>query len=370
VILQISRQSLLKTLQLIDKHIPSKTSRIEEQYIRIEVDYYNLVISTTGSIKYTGIFTSEEIPFQSDSNGYFCIHIKNFFRILHTSDSEIITIKPSEEIIEIVLRDSVYQFNNIVDFKYEKDELTKICVINKQDLIDSFLHCKSIIAGNTIELNELIHFKISQNKCTIENTNKRNIIFNQFDCINLYEDIDITINSDSLNLTDLFNSFEKEIFVYNSENYLAFKSEDKQVSCIKQDKYFPATEQLIQIFNNIKHTIILNKKVFLQAIERGLILRSNNKDVQFGKLTILQDRIILETQTQEYGNTKEIIKTKNDIEDKHELFFNLMQVKSIIRTLATENIQLSFINAQQPLYILEYPKTQITNINITAQARG
>ena len=360
--LKIRTEILKKEINKISKIISIKNINglFNNVFFNITNDFIEL-ISSDNNVYIKTIIKSEKEKLEIKAINNFYVNLKYLNDILNKVDSEYINLNIQDNYLILSTKNYKFKliFNNITDeqsniikkdlavnninkieyIKVESSDL--IYLFNKTNFSINPRENKNILKGfnfifdeNNIEVNTTDSYRLSHVKLKIDNNIKKNIIIpNKIinDLIKLLSDKNI-----------------KDVFININNNNILFKIENTLInSPLINDKYIDINKILPNEFN---YLIEINKKNLIKSISRITTIISDPFKLII-KLKIKNDKLIIESNDDEIGSSKEILEIKNNNKKEIDLYLNSIFLNDAIKSINEENININIIDENKPLII-------------------
>lgn len=285
------------TIIIPGKYLLEIVRKIEDEFINIETDGLKIVISTkTGEYTLNGMDSNEFPNIKFDLIENPIIINQNIIKNIINQTGFAVSAQESRPIL------------TGVNFKIEKDVLE--CTST-----DSYRLAKKIIKINK-EQDEKINIVIPGR--------------------NLYE------------LIKLLNDDDKTLEMHIFSNNILFKTEDMLFQSRLLNGTYPDTSKLIP--ENFELSIELNMEEFYNAIDRVSLLTSE-KDKNLIKMEIINNSLILSSNSQEIGKIEEKINIKKNNEVNMKIAYSSKYMMDAIRSLKCEDLELKLNGEIKPIIL-------------------
>lgn len=217
--------------------------------------------------------------------------------------------------------------------------------ISREQLIDSIE--KTIFSASDQQTRPILgglNFTVIEDECIITGTDSYRLSQVKVPVV-CPEEICITIPKKMLALITSFTNQDEELFLYFGKNKALISTENVIMQSALLDGKYPDSQRLIpSTFNS---SISIQRDILLRALDRT----SFNKEdgVTTIGFELLNDEIILTSESKEIGSTIESIEVENVTGDKNVKFFcNQQYILEAIRALEEKICILHYISDSKP----------------------
>lgn len=343
-----------KILVAVDTNNNSIVTETLEMYT--ENNYFYM------SITNREYFVKVRLDIQNDIEFNATVSADVFLKLISKMTTETIEFSTKDNFL-IVKGNGVYKLPMI----YEGDTLLKlpeIIINNVTTKFDVDKHIlSSIITYNSKELNKKhVVSNPVQNMYFIDE--KGCITFTTGACVNKFilpTPIKILLSDKIVKLFKLFSSdsvhvdygkdslsngmFQYKIKFYTDDIELTaiINSDDNMINSV------PENAIRKRAFDTYDYSVVINKKMFINAIDR-ILLFVNNTLGFYGKFNFTKDKLILSNDT---GDNSEILTYENSVENltSYDAVFDLADLKLTISEIKSDYITMSFGDGQAAVII-------------------
>lgn len=218
---------------------------------------------------------------------------------------------------------------------------------------------KTIFASSPDESRPVFNgtlLNISDKTIKMITTDSHRLAINNLKIDNESDNINIIIPRKTLNeIQKIFKDEEEIINIYGNENQVCFQNSDTKIISRIIDGKFPNFEQVIP--KNYQTTMKLNKKDFLDTIERASLFVDSIDNVSIVKLKITDSNINI-TSKSESGNLNENLNAYIE-GDNLEISFNSKYLIEALKIIDTKDIEFKFSGNLSPAIIKENNESYI-----------
>lgn len=199
-------------------------------------------------------------------------------------------------------------------------------------------------------------FNISENEIKIVTTDSHRLAINKLKIENNENLINIIIPRKTLNeIQKIFKDDEEIIKVFGNSKQVCFINSDTKIISRIIDGKFPNFDQVIP--KNYQTVIKLNKKDFLDTIERASLFVDSIDNVSIIKLNIKDSNLNI-TSKSETGYLNENLNAYVE-GDKLEISFNSRYLIESLKIIETDDIEFKFSGSLSPAIIKETNESYI-----------
>ena len=361
--------NLLKSVNISLKAVPSKTTMPILECILID--------ATTNQIKFTtndmelGIETI--VDGTIEEKGIIALDAKIFYEIIRRLPDNTVTIKTDEKLTATITCEKAkftIPGKSGEDFAYlpliEKEESLTISQFTLKEMIRQTIFSIASNETNKLMTGEL--FEIKNNYLKIVSLDGHRIAIRRMELKKDYADRKVVVPGKTLNEISKILSGEIDdiVNIYFSKNHILFEFDQTiVVSRLIDGEYFRIDQMLSSDYAT---KVSLNKKDFLDSIERAIILiRENDKKPII--LNIEDSKMSLKLNSSFGTMNAEILihKTGQDLM----IGFNPKFLSDALRIIDDEEVTLYMMNAKSPCFIKDEEENyiyQILPVNFNAAA--
>lgn len=343
--------ALLNGINIVLKAVPSKTTMSILECILID--------ASGSEIKLTGNDTELGIETKVEGNilerGKVALEAKLFSEIIRklSSGNPVVTIESDSRFNTVITCDnSVFhiQGRDAEEFTYlpyiERDRYIALSQFTLKEVIRQTLFSISPNDSNKMMTGEL--FEVSDNELKVVSLDGHRISIRNITLKNSYEDIKVIVPGKTLSEISkiLGGDNEKEVLIFFRSNHILFEFDDTiVVSRLIEGEYFRINQMLS---NDYETKVTVNKKEFLDCIERATILiRENDKKPL---IINIQDNSMELKLNSSFGSMNAQVlmhKTGKDIM----IGFNPKFLIDALRVIDDEEISIYMMNPKSPCFI-------------------
>lgn len=281
---------------------------------------------------------------------------------------------PSGKFIELIkklpnINIDLYKDNNNLKIKYLNSEI-EIKGFNTDEfpllpeITDKFnftikaknlnsLIKKTIFASSPDESRPVFNgalLNISDNKIKMVTTDSHRLSINILKINHDSNDINIIIPRKTLNeILKIFKDEEEIIKIYGNDNQVCFQNSDTKIISRIIDGNFPKFDQVIP--KNFQTTMKLNKKDFMETIERASLFVDSIDNLAIVKLIIKESNVNISSKS-ETGYLDENLNAFID-GDELEITFNSRYLIEALKVIDDKDIEFKFSGNLSPAIITE-----------------
>lgn len=365
--LTFEKSNLLNAVNIVLKAVPSKTTMSILECIL--VDASSQEIHLVGNDMELGIETI--VTGSILEPGKIAIDAKLFSEIIRKLPDSIITLTANENYnVTIQCEKSLFNIpgKNGEEFSYlpqiEKEKSVSISQFTLKEVIRQTIFSIAPNDSNKMMNGEL--FQVTKNQLKVTSLDGHRISIRQIELTEEYEDEKVVVPGKTLTEISkiLSGDKDKEVVIFFSRNHILFEFDQTMVvSRLIEGEYFRVDQMLS---NDYETKLVLNKKDFLDCIERSILLvRENDKKPII--LTIGNSEMEL-SMNSSIGSMKEEIPV-NKIGQDIMIGFNPRFLMDALRVIDDEEVTLYMINSKAPCFIRDEEENYvylILPVNFTA----
>ena len=349
--------NLLKSVNISLKAVPSKTTMPILECILID--------ATTNQIKFTT--NDMELGIETivdgiiEEKGIIALDAKIFYEIIRRLPDNTVTIKTDEKLTATITCEKAkftIPGKSGEDFAYlpliEKEESLTISQFTLKEMIRQTIFSIASNETNKLMTGEL--FEIKNNYLKIVSLDGHRIAIRRMELKKDYADRKVVVPGKTLNEISKILSGEIDdiVNIYFSKNHILFEFDQTiVVSRLIDGEYFRIDQMLSSDYAT---KVSLNKKDFLDSIERAIILiRENDKKPII--LNIEDSKMSLKLNSSFGTMNAEILihKTGQDLM----IGFNPKFLSDALRIIDDEEVTLYMMNAKSPCFIKDEEESYI-----------
>lgn len=349
--LSFQQSTLLNSINIVLKAVTSKTTMSILECILIDASSNE--IKLTANDMELGIETKVEGDILE--RGKIALDAKLFSEIIRklSSPEAIVTISSDDKLNTIIKSEnSVFniQGRDGEEFSYlpyiEKDQYICLSQFTLKEVIRQTIFCTSPNDSNKVMTGEL--FEVQGNELKIVSLDGHRMAIRKITLKDNYNDIKVIVPGKTLNEISkiLTGDNEKEVLIYFSRNHILFEFDDTiVVSRLIEGEYFQINKMLS---NDYETKLTLNKKEFMESIERASILiRENDKKPI---IINIMDEIMEIKLISSFGSMNEEIMIHKNGKDIM-IGFNPKFLIDALKIIDEESITLYMMNPKSPCFI-------------------
>ena len=349
--LKFQKDAIVNAINIVMKAVPSKTTMSILECILID--------ASSGEIKLTGndmeLGIETKVEGEILEHGKIALDAKLFSEITRrlSSQNASITITSDANFNTVIsCENSVFniQGRDGEEFSYlpyiEKDKYICLSQFTLKEVIQQTIFSISPNDSNKMMAGEL--FEVNENQLKVVSLDGHRISIRNVTLKDCYENMKVIVPGKTLSEVSkiLGGDNEKEVLIYFSSNHILFEFDDTIViSRLIEGEYFRISQMLSSDYET---KVTVNKKEFLDAIERATILiRENDKKPLI--ITIGDDNMQLKLNSSFGSMNADIMihKTGKDIM----IGFNPKFLIDALRVIDDEEIHIYLMNPKSPCFI-------------------
>ena len=352
--LKIRKDLLNEKLNIVSKALSLKNIIPVLSGIKFELDENNLKLtSSNDDVTIETSISSKDIE-EIKEIGSIVIPGKYLLEIVRKIEDEYINIETDGLKIVLSTKTGEYTLNGMdsKEFPNIKFDLVEDPIIINQNIIKNIIN-QTGFAVSTQESRPIltgVNFKIENDvlECTSTDSYrlaKKIIKINKIQT----EKMNIVIPGRNLiELMKLLTEEEKNIEMHIFSNNILFKTDDMLFQSRLLNGSYPDTSKLIP--ENFELTIELNMEEFYNAIDRVSLLTSE-KDKNLIKMEIINNELILSSNSQEIGKIEEKINIKKNKDSNIKIAYSSKYMMDAIRSLRCEELELKLNGEIKPIIL-------------------
>lgn len=357
--LTFQKAALLNGINIVLKAVPSKTTMPILECILIDASTDE--IRLTGNDMELGIETKVEGSILD--KGKIALEAKLFSEIIRKlSNSEsIVTIESDEKFNTVITSEnSVFriQGKDGDEFTYlpfiEKHKYISLSQFTLKELVRQTIFSISVNDSNKMMTGEL--FEVNGNNLRVVSLDGHRMSIRKVILKDQYESTKVIVPGKTLNEISkiLTGDNEKEVLIFFGPNHILFEfDETRVVSRLIDGEYFKVDQMLS---NDYSTKVVLNRKEFLDCIERAnILIRENDKKPII--LNIEGEKMSLKLNSSFGTMNAEILihKTGEDLM----IGFNPKFLIDALRIIDNEDVTLYMMNPKSPCFIKDDEESYI-----------
>lgn len=349
--LKFQKDALVNGINIVMKAVPSKTTMSILECILIDATSHE--IKLTGNDMELGIETTVEGTILE--HGKIALDAKLFSEIIRrvSSQNAEVTIESNEKLATTIrCENSVFniQGRDGEEFSYlpyiEKDQYIRLSQFTLKEVIQQTIFSISPNDSNKMMAGEL--FEVNENQLKVVSLDGHRISIRNVTLKEHYESTKVIVPGKTLNeISKILNGDnEKEVTIYFNANHILFEFDQTiVVSRLIEGEYFRISQMLSSDYET---KISLNKKEFLDCIERATILiRENDKKPLI--LTITDNSMELKLNSS-FGSMNADIPVHKSGKDIM-IGFNPKFLIDALRVIDDEEINIYMMNPKSPCFM-------------------
>lgn len=349
--LNFQKDELMNGINIVLKAVPSKTTMSILECIMIDAST-NEVKLTSNDME-LGIET--KINGNIEERGKIALDAKLLSEIIRKlpSGEAVVTIESDENLKTTIRCDkSVFhiQGKDAEEFSYlpyiEKDNFICLSQFTLKEVIRQTIFSISVNDSNKIMSGEL--FEVKDNELKVVSLDGHRMSIRKIILKDHYNDIKVIVPGKTLNEISkiLSGDNEKEVYIYFTKNHILFEfDETVVVSRLIEGEYF-RIEQMIS--NDYETKITINRREFLDSIERAIILiRENDKKPIVLNIEEQMMELKLNSSFGSMNAQVDIQKTGKDIV----IGFNPKFLIDALKIIDDEQVDIYMTNPKSPCFI-------------------
>lgn len=357
--LKFQKDTLVNGINIVMKAVSSKTTMNILECILID--------ASTGDIKLTGndmeLGIETKVEGEILEHGKIALDAKLFSEITRrlSSDNASVTIESDDKFnTTISCENSVFhiQGRDGEEFAYlpyiERDKYICLSQFTLKEVIQQTIFSISLNDSNKMMSGEL--FEVTENQLKVVSLDGHRISIRTVKLKDHYDDIKVTVPGKTLSEISkiLGGDNEKEVLIYFSSNHILFEFDHTiVVSRLIEGEYFRINQMLS---NDYETKVAVNKKAFLDCIERATILiRENDKKPLIINIGDNQMELKLNSSFGSMNAELTIHKTGKEIM----IGFNPKFLIDALRAIDDEEINLYMMNPKSPCFIKDEEENYI-----------
>ena len=344
-----SKSSLLKSVSIVLKAVPSKTTMPILECI--------LMDATTNQIKFTtndmelGIETIVEGTIEE--KGMVALDAKIFYEIIRRLPDNDITIKTDEKYTATITCEKA-KFNipgkSGEDFAYlpmiEKDEPLTISQYTLKEMIRQTIFSIAVNENNKLMTGEL--FEIKNNCLKVVSLDGHRIAIRKMPLKREYSDRKVVVPGKTLSEVSkiLSGEVDDQVSIYFTKNHILFEFDQTMVvSRLIEGEYFRIDQMLSSDYET---KLKINKKEFLDCIDRAtLLVREVDKKPIIINITDDDMELRIDSAMGSMNEEIDIEKEGKDIM----IGFNPKFLIDALRVIDDETVTIYLVNPKAPCFI-------------------
>ncbi|MCI8513322.1 MAG: DNA polymerase III subunit beta [Lachnospiraceae bacterium] len=361
------KSDLLNAINIVLKAVPSKTTMSILECILIDASSQE--IHLVGNDMELGIETI--VTGSIFETGKIAIDAKLFSEIIRKLPDSKVTLA-SDENYNVTIRCEKSLFNisgkNGEEFsglpQIDKEKYISISQFTLKEMIRQTIFSIAPNDSNKMMSGEL--FQVTGNQLKVTSLDGHRISIRQIEMKEEFENEKVVVPGKTLNEVSkiLSGDKDKEVTIFFSHNHILFEFDHTMVvSRLIEGEYFKVDQMLS---NDYETKIVLNKKDFLECIERSILLvRENDKKPIILNIKDAEMELSMNSSIGSMKEEIQINKTGQDIM----IGFNPRFLMDALRVIDDEEVTLYMINSKAPCFIRDDEENYIyliLPVNFTA----
>ena len=357
--LSFQKDSLLNGINIVSKAVPSKTTMSILECILIDATSHE--IKLTGNDMELGIET--KIEGMILEHGKIALDAKLFSDIIRklSGEDNMITIESDEKLNTTITCDkSVFkiQGRDGEEFSYiphiERDNYICLSQFTLKEVIRQTLFSISPNDSNKMMTGEL--FEVNGNELKVVSLDGHRMSIRKVVLKDNYNAIKVIVPGKTLGeISKVLNGDnESEVLIFFSSNHIMFEFDDTVVvSRLIEGEYFRVSQMLS---NDYETKVVLNKRDFLDAIERAsMLIRENDKKPIIINITDEGMQLKMNSAFGTMNAELNITKFGKDLM----IGFNPKFLIDALRIIDDEDVTLYMMNPKSPCFIKDEEENYI-----------
>ncbi|MFA9556239.1 DNA polymerase III subunit beta [Evansella sp. AB-rgal1] len=355
----IQRDHFVQSVQSVSKAISPRTTIPVLTGIKIDVTDEGVTLTGSDS----DISIESFIPKEDDElqlveiveTGSIVLPARFFAEIVKKLPAETIEISVSEQFLTTLKSgSSVFNLNGLDPEEYprlpeiEEDNVFKL----RTDLLKNIIR-QTVFAVSTAETRPIltgVNWSIEDGKLTCTATDSHRLAMRYAKVETSTTELSFTnvvIPGKSLNeLSKILDENEEWIDIIVTENQILFKAKNLLFFSRLLDGNYPATKNMIP--TQSKTSVQLNTKMFMQAIERALLLSRDGKNNVVNLKTLDNSNLEITSVTPEVGKVTEDVQSIEFTGEELRISFNGKNIIDALKVIDSTEIKIDFTGAMSP----------------------
>ena len=352
-----AKQELMKSLNIVLKAVPSKTT--------MSILYSILIDATVDTIRFTGndmeLGIETVVEGQIEERGLICLDAKLLSEIVRKLPDEDVTIQTDKDYqTTITCGNSVFRITG-----RDGTEFSPLPSIDKKDpVILSQFQLRELIRQTIFSIapndaNRIMtgeYLQIHENELRLVALDGHRIAIRQLRLDNSYEDQEAIIPGKTLSEISKIVSgeIEDEIRLYITKNQILFEMDGTLVVSRLIDGNYFRVDQMLS--NDFETKITVKKSDLTSAVDRALLFTSE-ADKRPLVLTIGQDSMNLKIASA-LGSMSDDVAIASEGKELR-IGFNPKFILDALRVIEEEEITIYFLNSKAPCFIRDEAQSYI-----------
>ncbi|MDG5789401.1 DNA polymerase III subunit beta [Evansella sp. AB-P1] len=357
----IHRDQFVQSVQHVSKAISSRTTIPVLTGIKLVANEYGVTLTGSDSdISIESFIPKEDGDLQLvevEDKGSIVLQARFFSEIVKKLPEDTIDIHVTDQLVTTIKSgSSVFNLNGLDPEEYprlpeiEEENVFKL----RTDLLKNIIR-QTVFAVSTIETRPIltgVNWTIEDGLLTCTATDSHRLAMRKakVDTTNELSFTNVVIPGKSLNeLSKILDENEEWVDIIVTDNQILFKGKNLLFFSRLLDGNYPATKNMIP--TQSKTGVTLTTKLFMQAIERALLLSRDGKNNVVNLKTLGNGNIEITSVTPEVGKVTEDITTNSFNGEELRISFNGKNIIDALKVIESTEIMIDFTGAMSPFVI-------------------
>lgn len=363
--LKVAKKALVEGITQVQKAICDVSPIASLRCIKMEAKEDTIIL--TGSDSSTTIKTviqkDDNSSLNIEEEGAILLNSKNFGEMIKKADSEEISLEAIGNLLKVRGASIQYKINsedvkNYPDINLDKpdDSITVsadmlVDLIEKTTFACSKKETRPVLTG--------VNFALANKKMVVTATDSYRLT-KKIDYLETDSSFDVTIPAKSLAIVKdcITKTGVEEIVLAVNDKKAQFLLGDLIFQTSIIDGTYPQTDRLIP--TEFNHTLVIDKKVLHDAIDRMSFIKNDNMAID--KLSLSKDSAVLSNKSREIGESREELATAKFTGDDLTISFLGQYVLDALKALSGESVKISFVGDMKPFILSSLEDDSITEL--------
>lgn len=363
--LKVAKKALVEGITQVQKAICDVSPIASLRCIKMEAKEDTIIL--TGSDSSTTIKTviqkDDNSSLNIEEEGAMLLNSKNFGEMIKKADSEEISLEAIGNLLKVRGASIQYKINsedvkNYPDINLDKpdDSITVsadmlVDLIEKTTFACSKKETRPVLTG--------VNFALANKKMVVTATDSYRLT-KKIDYLETDSSFDVTIPAKSLAIVKdcITKTGVEEIVLAVNDKKAQFLLGDLIFQTSIIDGTYPQTDRLIP--TEFNHTLVIDKKVLHDAIDRMSFIKNDNMAID--KLSLSKDSAVLSNKSREIGESREELATAKFTGDDLTISFLGQYVLDALKALSGESVKISFVGDMKPFILSSLEDDSITEL--------
>ncbi len=352
----ISKTTFYNSLSLVSKAISSTSPLPALTGIKIDILEDRLILtgaSSEFSIRHEILVEHEINQLKIYETGNILMDARNLLEIVRKLDSNSLTMETVDGLmVRITGNLAIFTLNSMVVDSYPKIDFSKpkTQLVLDRHLLADMIRQTSFASSDRLTRPVLmgVNFSYDKHYLTAVATDSFRLARKQVPFESDIDPFNITIPKKALDEVVRLLEGDGELSIAMDTKKIQFENESILIQSQLLDDVFPETNRLIPI--NFVNEIIMNTNDLKSAIGRAIFIRMDGTSTV--RMDIQEDNVLLTSQSQEIGSSKETLMVNHFEGEPLRLSFSGKFMDEALRSINSSDVLIKFSGELKPFLIL------------------